>query len=281
MPKAVLSWIEQLSLYRRLGGRKNEREVRELIAVLRTVVWDNLPAEWNRRGARRKRECSPGRTGPAADFVYYDPWASEFITPERAQLLSAVSRDIPAGHPTGYVYVEDDGGDPPVDLAVRGEASRAAQSSHSDAHRERASGAHSGSRDPYEQPYRTATQRGAQQAARPGAAAPAGSAYREPYVDPYADPGPSSRGQASTYRGRSGRDEGEQSYPDPYAPYATRGGQASRSQAFDRDWERRDAVVQFLYDLGFSQRDVEDASRDEMLRLVRRCFNPASYGSRF
>ena len=72
-------------------------------------------ANQNKRETRRDRHCL-GRTGPSGDYVWYDPFKDEVISEEEAARMKRLPRDIPEGHPRGYIFEPA----PETDLAQLG-----------------------------------------------------------------------------------------------------------------------------------------------------------------
>ena len=74
-----------------------------MIAKIEEINWEQVPANQNKRGTRRDRHCL-GRTGPSGDYVWYDPFKDEVISEEEAARMRRLPREIPEGHPRGYIF---------------------------------------------------------------------------------------------------------------------------------------------------------------------------------
>jgi len=85
------------------GEAANETELHELLSVLDSVDWTTVPPEWSFRGTL-DGDASVGRSGPAGDFVYFDPWGRTRITAEAAADMKRDVRVAPAGQVYGYVH---------------------------------------------------------------------------------------------------------------------------------------------------------------------------------
>ena len=110
---AMIEAIGQLNLDQALGNRENARELRRLVAVIENTRFSDFPAEWRARGSHASLD--PGRQGPGADFIYYNPWTRSAVSRDDARDLAARERVIPDGHPMGWNFdAIPDGWDTPV-----------------------------------------------------------------------------------------------------------------------------------------------------------------------
>ena len=104
IPPRVREGLLTLNLDRVYGSRYNSEEVRSLVRVIGETNWDEVPK------AQSARMTNPGNLSPsrehatAGDYIYYDPWKRETISPEEAGLLAAPDnhRVRPPGHRVGY-----------------------------------------------------------------------------------------------------------------------------------------------------------------------------------
>ena len=100
----LITQLLRLNLDRALGNAGNVRERRRLLRVIQDTNFNVLPDWWSARGQVESR--SPGRTGPGADWVWYDPWQRcRLNTGEEAERRRAnAPYRIPFGHPRGWDF---------------------------------------------------------------------------------------------------------------------------------------------------------------------------------
>ena len=103
IPPAIRGYAKKLDLSFVLGSRENANEFSRMIAKVEEINWEQVPANQNKRGTRRDRHCL-GRTGPSGDYVWYDPFKDEVISEEEAARMRRLPREIPEGHPRGYIF---------------------------------------------------------------------------------------------------------------------------------------------------------------------------------
>lgn len=107
----MIGAIRSLDLTRALGCVENVRECLALLDVIEGTNYEALPSSWRNRGTRFVESRSPGRCGPGADWVYFDPWARRKVWRDEAEsLMRARPRDIPDGHPMGWDFSVVPGG---------------------------------------------------------------------------------------------------------------------------------------------------------------------------
>ena len=94
LPRFLISTLESknIDLACVLGSRENERELKELLDVIKEVDFDNLPQEMvgytneeTPDGSRKPAPKSPGgQNNPKGlcDFIWYDPWEKKEVTRE-------------------------------------------------------------------------------------------------------------------------------------------------------------------------------------------------------
>ena len=95
--------MRALDLSFALGESANVTELHELLAALDEIDWSTVPPDWSFRGGL-DGDASVGRSGPAGDFVYFDPWGRTRITAEAAVDMKRDARVAPAGQVYGYVH---------------------------------------------------------------------------------------------------------------------------------------------------------------------------------
>ena len=100
--------IRELDLTAVLGSKHNQDEVHRLLTVMDNTDYRQYPVAWRNRGDRHVHaDRSPGRTGPGADYILYDPWSRKKITKAEADHLMKNRRRRPAGYPTGFNHDVD------------------------------------------------------------------------------------------------------------------------------------------------------------------------------
>ena len=102
-PTSYTRLREKMDLSFVLGSREIEGEFRRMIATVKEIDWERVPANQHKRGNGRDRHCL-GRTRPSGDFVWYDPFQDEVIPEEKAAKLRRFPRKIPEGYPRGYDF---------------------------------------------------------------------------------------------------------------------------------------------------------------------------------
>ena len=55
-------------------------------------------------------DMSPGRSADAGDYIYFDLWTHQKITPAETKALTATPRPMPPNQVLGYVFDEGDAG---------------------------------------------------------------------------------------------------------------------------------------------------------------------------
>lgn len=96
--------LRELDLSTVLGHQDNVDELHRLLDVIESTNFAELPSTWRQRG-ERAHDLSPGRVGPGADWVYYDPWRRQILTEVVARQKANEERPpIPDGHPTGFNF---------------------------------------------------------------------------------------------------------------------------------------------------------------------------------
>lgn len=99
-----------LDLVSVLGSQVNVNEYVDLVKVIESTCFAALMMAWCSRGTRAP-DRSPGRVGPGADFVYYDPHLRQCVARSVAQAGAArVRRIVPEGHPLEYDFSAEAGG---------------------------------------------------------------------------------------------------------------------------------------------------------------------------
>lgn len=108
--------IRVLDLVRVVGSQRNADELLRLLTVIESTDFASLNPAWTTRG--RITSYSPGRRGPGADWLYYNPWARRVAGgAEVRAYVSSGDRAIPEGHPRGWDHetVPDGWGHNPVE----------------------------------------------------------------------------------------------------------------------------------------------------------------------
>lgn len=96
--------LRGLDLVGVLGNQENVDELHRLLDVIDSTNFNQLPESWRQRG-ERMHDYSPGRVGPGADWMYYDPWARRTVTEAVARQKAEEPRiPVPEGHPTGFDF---------------------------------------------------------------------------------------------------------------------------------------------------------------------------------
>lgn len=99
----MIEHIRALNLVAVLGNGQNADELLEFLLKIEATDFAALPSSWTARG--RGVSAAPGRSGPGADFVWYDPYERKFISLEEAKSLARAPRIvIPDDHPLGRDY---------------------------------------------------------------------------------------------------------------------------------------------------------------------------------
>lgn len=118
----VWAAIRRLDMRVPLGGEENAEEMLALLDHIESVDWATVPFENSQRQhAHSGSGPGLGRNTPlAGDTIFFDPWDFREITGAEAEEFRDIPREIPEGHPRGYVDADDYhrlyvGGDPMVD----------------------------------------------------------------------------------------------------------------------------------------------------------------------
>lgn len=99
----MIEHIRALDLVAVLGNRQNADELLEFLLKIEATNFASLPSSWTARG--QSVSAAPGRSGPGADFVWYDPYERKFVSLEEAKSLARAPRVmIPDDHPLGWDY---------------------------------------------------------------------------------------------------------------------------------------------------------------------------------
>ncbi|PXF40140.1 hypothetical protein BWQ96_10156 [Gracilariopsis chorda] len=128
IPELVRQSIRHLDQSEVLGSVRNAREATQMVDLIDQIDWDRVPANQVSDGVRRPTDRSPGRDTNAGDFVYFDPWKWEVISAAEAGERRREDRYIPAGHPRGFIFIDDDGEDPAEGGSPKDEGSPAGES---------------------------------------------------------------------------------------------------------------------------------------------------------
>lgn len=100
----TIRFARELDLKPVLGNQANVEEFLSLLRVIETTDFGSLPTSWRNRSTRAN-ERSPGRVGPGADWVYYDPHQRRCVDADVARERANAPRPpIPPGHPVGYDF---------------------------------------------------------------------------------------------------------------------------------------------------------------------------------
>ena len=109
LPQRLCEGIRSSDLNWLLGSKKNADELLDLVSVIENVDWSRV--SWRQR--RRKVPPHPKvsltvRTDNGGDFIWYDPFERREMSAEEAQERHTMPKpQLPAQHPTGYVYVDE------------------------------------------------------------------------------------------------------------------------------------------------------------------------------
>lgn len=95
VPPDIISFARELGMAMELplGSRANVRELFEMIEVIKSTRFQDLPATWSDRRSLAL-DYHPGRTERGGDFLYYDPWSRQKIDEQAAASRASATRVI-------------------------------------------------------------------------------------------------------------------------------------------------------------------------------------------
>ena len=104
IPPAIRYYISEIDLSTVLGSPHNYEVLRLLVEKVGSIHWDAVSPRNQQRGNANRDRSPIAKNTSSGDFIYYDPWAQEECSPERAQAIADEERVVPSGHRTGYAY---------------------------------------------------------------------------------------------------------------------------------------------------------------------------------
>jgi hypothetical protein len=99
-----------------LGSEANVAELMELLEVIESTRFEDVPVSWSAR-THRAVDYHPGRLGDGGDFVFYDPWERRKIDPATAESRVAATRVLPMNVAVGWCHNEIPGERSPRDVS--------------------------------------------------------------------------------------------------------------------------------------------------------------------